>query len=220
MREVSAFLLKDGREVRVLSVDEECNVPDCEWVGLRDSFNILSFADYSIASKGRELAFWNEQNRFCSVCGKELMRKSRISKYCPDCEREVWPTLAVAVIVAITKGDEILLTRNRNFKGNYWGLVAGFVETGETLEECVNREVMEEVGISIKDLKYFASQPWPYPSNLMVGFTAEYAGGEIKVQQEELLEAAWFSLKNLPEIPGKVSLARSLIEHCEAKHGD
>ena len=100
----------------------------------------------------------------------------------------------------------------RNFRGNFHGLVAGFIEVGETLEECVRREVREETGLEIKELRYFASQPWPYPSGLMIGFTATYAGGSLKLQAEELSTGAFFSKDNLPEIPRKLSLARKLID--------
>ena len=104
------------------------------------------------------------------------------------------------------------MVQARNFKGDYYGLVAGFVETGETLEEALQREVMEETGCRIKNIRYFGSQPWPYPSNLMVGFTAEWDGGELKLQESELRKGGWFTCETLPNIPGKVSLARKLID--------
>jgi NAD+ diphosphatase len=104
------------------------------------------------------------------------------------------------------------MVRAKNFRGTYYGLVAGFLEAGETLEECVHREVMEETGIRIKNLKYFGSQPWPYPSGVMIGFTADYESGEIKLQDEELSAGDFFRKDNLPEIPKKLSLARKLID--------
>ena len=104
------------------------------------------------------------------------------------------------------------MVRAKNFRGTYYGLVAGFLEAGESLEECVHREVMEETGIRIKNVKYFGSQPWPYPSGVMVGFTADYENGDIQIQEEELSDAAFFSKDNLPEIPKKLSLARKLID--------
>ena len=135
-----------------------------------------------------------------------------ISKKCTQCGKEVWPQLAIAVIVLIHKGDEVLLVNARNFRTHFYGLVAGFVETGETLEQAVEREVMEETGLTIRNLRYFDSQPWPYPSGLMVGFHADYAGGELHVQREELTRAAWFRRDNLPTIPEKLSIARKLID--------
>ena len=108
--------------------------------------------------------------------------------------------------------SEVLLVRSRNFRGNKHGLVAGFLETGESLEECVEREVREETGIKIKNLRYFGSQPWPYPFGLMVGFTADYESGELHLQKSELCEGGWFTRDNLPEIPDKASIARRLID--------
>ena len=129
--------------------------------------------------------------------------------------KEVWPALATAIIVAITRnnGEEILLVQSNKFKKDYLGLVAGFVETGETLEECLRREVWEETHLHVTNIRYFASQPWPYPSGLMVGFTADYADGELKLQRSELNKGGWYKRSNLPAIPGKVSLARQLIDN-------
>ena len=126
---------------------------------------------------------------------------------------EVGPQLATAVIVLIYKGDEVLLVHAKNFKGNFYGLIAGFVETGESLEEAVVREVREETGLEIDSLRYFGSQPWPYPIGLMVGFTARYKGGNLRLQEEELSEGGWFHRNKLPQIPEKLSLARKLIDH-------
>ena len=117
-----------------------------------------------------------------------------------------------AIIVAVHRNDEILLTRSHTMRGNYMGLVAGFVEPGESLEECVRREVKEETNLEITNIRYFGSQPWPYPSVQMIGFHADYLSGEIEIQREELVKAGWYSRENLPEIPGKVSLARKLID--------
>ena len=121
--------------------------------------------------------------------------------------------MATAVIVLIHKGkDEVLLVRGRGLRSRFHGLVAGFVETGESLEEAVRREVREEVGLEISNIRYFSSQPWPYPCGLMVGFNADYAGGEIKLQEEEITEGGWFDREHLPVIPEKLSIARRLID--------
>ena len=135
-----------------------------------------------------------------------------ISKKCEHCGKEIWPQLATAIIVLVRKNDQILLVQANNFKRDYYGLVAGFVETGETLEEAVHREVSEETGLAIANLKYFGSQPWPYPCGLMIGFTAEYAGGDIHLQRSELRKGAWFDRNHLPPIPEKMSIARQLID--------
>ena len=136
-----------------------------------------------------------------------------ISKRCTNCGKEVWPQLATAIIVLIHRGDDVLLVHARNFKGDFYGLVAGFVETGETLEEAVRREVMEETGLTITNLRYFGSQPWPYPCGLMVGFNADYVSGEVHLQRSELSKGAWFNKNNLPTIPEKLSIARKLLDN-------
>ena len=129
------------------------------------------------------------------------------------CGKEIWPQLATAIIVLVHKGDEILLVHARNFKGNFHGLVAGFVETGETLEEAVVREVREETGLKINNIKYFGSQPWPYPCGLMIGFNADYVEGIIKLQESELTSGTWYTRDNLPQIPEPLSIARKLIDN-------
>ena len=137
---------------------------------------------------------------------------TEISKRCTNCGKEVWPQLATAVICLISRGEDVLLVHARNFKRDFYGLVAGFVETGETLEEAVVREVREETGLEISDIRYFGSQPWPYPCGLMVGFMARYAGGEIRLQRSELSRGGWYRYDDLPPIPEKLSIARRLID--------
>lgn len=197
---------------RAVRLEEPVVDPNFQMVGLRASYDILPHDVYQMAGKGYELLYWDSCTKFCGVCGSPMEMHTDISKRCTNCGKEVWPQLATAIIVAITRGDEILLVQSKNFKRDYMGLVAGFVETGETLEACVHREVMEETRITIKNLRYVESQAWPYPSGLMVGFFAEYAGGELHLQRSELRKGGWFHHDHLPEIPGKVSLARRLID--------
>ena len=181
-------------------------------VGLRASWDYLEKSFYLLAGKAYQLLYWDRHSRFCPACGTPMQQTTPITKRCPSCRHEVYPTISAAIIVLIRKGDSILLVHARNFKGTFHGLVAGFLEIGETLEECVRREVMEETGLTICNIRYFASQPWPYPSGLMVGFTADYAGGELKLQDDELSSGAFFTRDNLPEIPSKLSMARQLID--------
>ncbi|MBR6997905.1 MAG: NAD(+) diphosphatase [Prevotella sp.] len=186
---------------------------------LRQSYYRLPRELYLKAGKCAELVFWDKNTRYCGVCGGTMKLHTDISKRCEHCGKEVWPQLSPAVIVRITRGtDEILLARGRNFRGDFYGLIAGFVETGETLEEAVVREVREETGLSITNLRYFASQPWPYPCGLMVGFTAEYASGQIHVQREELKNVAWFHRDHLPKLPEKLSIARWLVDDWLGEH--
>ena len=181
-------------------------------MGLRETFDVLDSECYALAGKARELLYWNDNSQFCGMCGCPMKFHTNISKRCTNCGKEVWPALATAIIVAITRGEEILLVQSKNFRGDYMGLVAGFVETGESLEEAVKRETLEETGISIKNIQYAGSQAWPYPSGLMIGYTAEYESGNLQIQRSELNKGGWYSLRNLPAIPGKVSLARQLID--------
>lgn len=186
--------------------------PEFCMVGLRQSFGILSEDDYQIAGKGAELVYWDKNTKYCGMCGAPLEWQTPISKQCPECKKEWWPSLAIAIIVRVERENELLMVHAHSFRDKHYGLVAGFVETGETLEECVRREVIEETGIEIKDIQYFGSQPWPYPCGLMVGFTAQYASGNLRLQKEELDNGGWYKKENLPELPGKASIARKLIE--------
>ncbi len=190
-----------------------------EMCGLRASYHKLPIDLYLKAGKCEEILYWDSNTKFCGVCGTALKLHTDISKKCPNCGKEIWPQLATAIIVLIYKGDDVLLVHANNFRGNFFGLVAGFVETGETLEQAVNREVMEETGLKIKNLKYFGSQPWPYPCGLMVGFYAEYDSGEIILQRSELSDGRWFNRNNLPTIPDKLSIARKLIDNWLENHG-
>ncbi len=181
---------------------------------LRQSYYHLPEPLYLKAGKCAELLYWDRNTRFCGVCGGPMRLHTDISKRCEHCGKEVWPQLATAVIVLIHRGpDEVLLARGRSFRTDFYGLIAGFVETGETLEEAVRREVREETGLTIRNISYFDSQPWPYPCGLMVGFNADYDSGELHLQREELRKAAWFHRDHLPRLPEKLSIARRLIDH-------
>lgn len=196
-----------------IEVSEPLSLSESEdWVDLRATFDVLSLREHQAAGKARELLYWDDQTRFCSHCGTPLEAGILFSKRCPQCGKEHWTVITPAIIVAVHRNDEILLTRSHTMRGNYMGLVAGFVEPGESLEECVRREVREETNLEITNIRYFGSQPWPYPSVQMIGFHADYLSGEIEIQREELVKAGWYSRENLPEIPGKVSLARKLID--------
>lgn len=181
-------------------------------MGLRASYNVLPKDIYLRAGKCREILYWDQNTKYCGVCGSPMKLHTAISKRCTECGKEIWPSLAIATIVLVRRNDEVLLVHAHNFRGTFYGLVAGFVETGETLEQCVQREVMEETGLQIRNIRYFGNQPWPYPSGLMVGFYAEYESGSIHLQRSELGGGGWFNRNNLPEIPQKLSIARMLID--------
>jgi len=179
---------------------------------LRQSYYKLPRPLYLKAGKCAELLYWDQNTKYCGVCGAPMRMDTDISKKCTECGKEIWPQLATAVIVLIHRGDEVLLVRAKNFRSDFYGLVAGFVETGETLEEAVAREALEETGVTITNIRYFASQPWPYPCGLMVGFHADYVSGEIHLQRSEIAKGGWFRRDNLPTIPEKLSIARMLLD--------
>lgn len=158
---------------------------------------------------------WLKINKFCGCCGKvmHIMRQPQeFAVQCPACGHIVYPRISPAIIVAVIKENEILLARSSRFPPGRYSIIAGFVEPGETLENCVRRELQEEVGIEVDNIEYFGNQPWPFPDSLMIAFTAQYAGGEITIDNNEIVAADWFSAAALPKIPPKGSIARQLIE--------
>ena len=220
--------MEDGTQVKAFKVDSPLSLvmtddqlcdDGYDFISLRQSFYHLSLQLYLMAGKCRELLYWDQNTKFCGVCGAPMKMSTDISKRCSECGKEVWPQLAIAIIVLINRGDEALLVHARNFKGDFYGLVAGFVETGETLEEAVHREVSEETGLSIDNIRYFGSQPWPYPSGLMVGFNADYVSGDVHLQKSELSKGSWFRYDNLPRIPQRLSIARKLIDNWLSGYG-
>ena len=207
------FCLKTeaGEECLAACVKEE-SLPGLELWDLREAYAVMPHYLHALAGKATELLYWDAHSRFCSKCGAPMERHTDISKVCTACGEEVWPQLQIAIIVMIEHKGKALLVRARNFRKPFHGLVAGFVEIGESLEHCVRREVLEETGLEIQNLRYFDSQPWPYPIGLMVGFRADYASGTLHLQEEELIHADWYTADNLPEIPTPPSLARRLID--------
>lgn len=182
------------------------------WMDMRQSWQRLGDELWAAASKGAELRHFGVTTRFCASCGTPLERSSGISRRCPHCRREYWPAMSPAVIVLVKRGEEALLVHARNFAGPFYALVAGFVETGETLEECVAREIREETSLEVKDIRYFGSQSWPFPSQLMLGFTAEYAGGDLRWADGELTDGGFFRRDNVPQLPRLPSISRRLID--------
>jgi NAD+ diphosphatase len=184
---------------------------------LRQLFDLLDAAEFAIAGRAKQIVAWDRDHQFCGRCATpmEAMEHER-AKRCPNCALTNYPRISPAVIVAVTRrfddGYRILLARNHRFPVGRYSVVAGFVEPGETLEECVRREVGEEIGIEVTNIRYFGSQPWPFPNSLMVGFTAEYGGGDIRLEEAEIADAQWFAPNTLPLLPPKISIARQLID--------
>jgi NAD+ diphosphatase len=188
--------------------------------GLRQVYGCLDEGLFWIAARAVQIIDWDRTHQFCGRCGVPLRTKAgERAKECPQCGLLHFPRLAPAIIVLVEQGNQLLLARSRHFMPGMYSVLAGFVEPGESLEETVAREVKEEVGIEIRDIKYFGSQPWPFPHSLMIGFTATYAGGEISRDDKEIEDARWFTVEKLPRIPGKISIARKLIDGFIAKQG-
>jgi NAD+ diphosphatase len=180
---------------------------------LRSLIGQMDTSSFNLAAKAFHLIKWNETYKYCSKCGTPVKDKEdERAKICPKCGFISFPRISPAIITAIVKDNKLLLAHNTNFINGMYSVIAGFVEPGEAFEDCVAREVFEEVGIQVKNIKYFGSQPWPFPDSLMVGFTCEYAGGELKVDGVEIDHAAFYSVGEFPKIPAGGSIARKLID--------
>lgn len=203
----------DGALCTAREIDTDAGLPSgCHAVPLRESWNRIPRDHYRMACKGAELLNHDRESRYCGRCGGELRRAADgLSKVCTKCGAQLFPHVSPCIIVLVRRGDEALLVHARTFRGNHYGLVAGFVETGETLEECVAREVREETSLRITNVRYEGSQPWPFPANLMLGFTADYAGGEVRFADGELTSGGFFRADNLPPLPTGASIARMMI---------
>jgi NAD+ diphosphatase len=180
---------------------------------LRSAYTMMDEDLWILAGRAIQIVAWDQTHQYCGRCGKQTENlDGERAKRCPACGFMSFPRLSPATITAVFKDNKILLARNSAFVRRWYSICAGFVEPGETLEECVHREIKEEVGIETKNIKYFGSQSWPFPNSLMLGFTAEWAGGDIKPDGKEITEADWFSADNMPDIPSKISISREIID--------
>jgi len=193
-----------------IAAGEEC--ADLQFHNLRSLLFKIDSTQFTIAARGKNIINWHNQHRFCGACGTttETHTADR-AKVCTACNLTFYPRISPCVIVLITKGEELLLARNANFPEGVYSTLAGFIEAGETVEQALHREVFEEVGVRVKNLRYFSSQPWPFPHQLMLGFFAEYDSGEINVDGIEIAEAKWWRYDELPFTPPKISISGQLI---------
>ena len=179
---------------------------------LRGLFGRLSEAQYGLAGYASQVLYWRRTSVFCPVCGHLTEAKDGDwGRKCPECGHVGYPHVSPATLILVHDGPRLLLAQKPGW-GTRWSILAGFVEPGESLEDCVRREVEEEVGVTLGAVAYAGSQPWPFPHQLMVGFTAEYAGGELNPDGAELERAAWFTRETLPDLPPPVSLSRQMID--------
>ncbi len=196
--------------------EETVPPPGMSFENLRALFPRLDETAFWLAGRAIQIIDWDRTHQYCGRCGTAMTYQiQERAKVCPACGLSHYPRLAPAVIVRVERNDgprpRILLARAQRFPTGMFSVLAGFVEPGETLEECVRREVREEVGLAVSDIRYFGSQPWPFPHSLMVGFIARWVAGEIVVDTTELAEADWFTADTLPRIPPPPSIANSLI---------
>lgn len=174
---------------------------------------------FQIAARALQVALFLQTHRFCGQCGSAMhLVNWELAALCSKCGHRCYPRIAPCVLVGITRPGQILLARSSRHKAGFFSILAGFVESAETLEQAAVREVKEEVGVDIANLSYIGSQPWPFPHSLMTGFTADYLNGEIVCQPNEIAEAAWFDLNDLPEVPPAETLSGRIIKHLQQRH--
>lgn len=179
----------------------------------RKLLSVIELDVFGLAGRAFQILEWERNHRFCGRCGTPTSyHASERAVICPSCAFTQYPRINPCVIVVVTRGEELLLARSTRFNRPMYSALAGFVEAGETVEETLAREVKEEVGIEVRDLRYFGSQPWPFPNNLMLGFLAEYASGELVLQEDEILDAQFFHHTRLPNTPPPGSIAHALIQ--------
>ena len=186
----------------------------------RSLYGVVDEALFGVVGRALAVAEWDAMHRFCGRCATPTqLAPGERARRCPACAAVFYPRISPAVIVLVERGDEVLLARNVGFTGKWFSLLAGFVEPGESFEETAQREVREEVGIELGGLRYFGSQPWPFGRSLMVGFTAQYAGGELRPDGQEIAEANWYPAHALPPLPPRLSIARALLDDFVARKG-
>jgi len=183
------------------------------WENLRTLFSVLDDALFGIAGRALQIVDWDRTHQFCGRCGTPTVHKNdeRV-RVCPSCRLAAYPRVAPAIMALIRRGREVLLGRGPHFPRGMYSALAGFAGPGESLEQCLEREVAEEVNVSVGNIRYFASQPWPFPHSLMIAFVCDWTGGEIRPDPSEIEDAAWFDVFQLPKLPSKISIARALID--------
>jgi NAD+ diphosphatase len=209
----------DGRHCFAAQLDEAQALP-AGWaaLGLRDLFGMVETTLAALSGRAYQVLEWDRNHRFCSRCGARTERRAtEHARACPACRYTTYPPVSPAIMALVTHRGKLLLARKPAFPPGRYSALAGFVEPGETLEDTVARETREEVGVEVKNIRYFGSQPWPFPHSLMIAFTAEYAGGAVRPDGVEIEEARWFEPGDLPKLPPPISISRRLIDTVAAR---
>ncbi len=204
----------DGVPCLAIGVADDARAPaGHRFAGLRVLYDKVTPVEFAVAGTASQIVTWERGHRFCSKCGREVAQKpTERAKRCDACGIDYFPRVQPAIIVLIHDGSRVLMARSPGFPEKWYALIAGFVEPGETFEECVAREVLEETGVRIDDIRYFGSQPWPFPHQVMVGFWARWTGGDIVIDRTELEDARWFDVTSMPQLPPAISIARRMID--------
>jgi NAD+ diphosphatase len=204
----------DGIDCIAVTLAEDAVAPaGMQFAGLRSLFLRVPEPILATAARAFQVVEWDRTHRFCGRCGHRTQDKDgERAKLCPACGYTAYPRISPAMMVLVTRGAELLLARANRFPGAMYSALAGFVEAGESIEDCIHREVREEVGVEVDDLRYFASQSWSFPHSLMIAYTARYAGGELRPDPGEIADVRWFNVDALPDLPSTVSIARRLID--------
>ena len=181
---------------------------------LRNLLGRIPDSLFTVCSRSIQLSEWYKNNQFCGACGSKMqIHNTERAMYCECNNLLIYPKISPCIIVLVTKGEELLLAHNKNFPGAFYSTLAGFIEAGESAESAIHREIYEEVKIKVKNIKYYGSQSWPFPSQLMLGYHAEYLEGDITPDGEEIDSADWFNYRKLPQVPtGNISISGQLIE--------
>ncbi|MDP9940758.1 NAD(+) diphosphatase [Ectopseudomonas alcaliphila] len=199
--------------VYLLQLKPSATLEGCSWQSLRQFMLQGEAETFRMLAYAAQIGTWYAEHRYCGSCGAPTRQlPGERAMRCDSCESQHYPRISPSMIVLVTRGDEILLARSPRFVTGVYSTLAGFVEPGESVEHCVAREVREEVSVEVKNLQYIGSQGWPFPHSLMLGFHAEYAGGEIVMQEDEIEDARWFRVDDLPPLPASRSIARHLID--------
>ena len=204
----------EGVDCVAVTLADDAQAPDrMVFTGLRSLFLRLPEPMLATAARAFQVVEWDRTHRFCGRCGtRTIDKEGERAKLCPNCGYTAYPRISPAMMVLVTREREVLLARANRFPGAMYSALAGFVEAGESIEDCIHREVREEVGVEVSDLRYFASQSWSFPHSLMIAYTARYAGGELRPDPGEIADVRWFAIDALPDLPSTVSIARRLID--------